>query len=112
MGALMYGLPSVEFQIPDRALAHLKLTILQKLRRGESFALSLETDEEREGFGRQSLWLSNAIPLRFLFVERLRPTLNRAWLNALAVSSNSASGLRLVDEPEDADAAVTLEATH
>jgi len=103
MGALLYGLPAVSIEIPDRALAHLKMAIIQKLRRGESFTLAVEGDPERDGFGRQTLWLSQGIPLRFVFAEPVAPALNGAWVNALAVSANSTGGLQLVEEPPSPD---------
>lgn len=40
MGTLYYGDSRVPIEIEDRALAHVKLVILAKLRRGEGFGFS------------------------------------------------------------------------
>ena len=43
MGKIFYGGAATPIEIEDRALAHLKVVIATKLRRGESFTLSLLT---------------------------------------------------------------------
>lgn len=99
MGFLLYGRPAEEIEIDDRALAHVKIVMLAKLRRGESFAFSFEheaTDEE----GRSTIWLHPSIPLRFNFSETRQPDINRAWLDALMSAANSVDGLRLIPESE------------
>jgi len=83
--------------IDDRALAHLKVVVATKLRRGESFTLSWEhpADQQR---GRSTLWLHPSIPLRFVFDAPETPELSREWLEELAQTANSSGGISLVSE--------------
>ena len=100
MGFLLYGRPAEEIEIEDRTLAHIKIVILAKLRRNESFAFSFEHDPSDDG-GRSTIWLNPAIPLRFKFEEERQPVLDRRWLELLVVAANSVDGLRLIPEPDD-----------
>lgn len=95
MGHLHYGSPPAEFELDDRALAHIELVVLAKLRRNEAFAFGIE---EKDG-GRSTIWVNAASALRFRYESQDRPAISRAWLDALIESANTASGLRLVDEP-------------
>lgn len=104
MGLLLYGRPAEKIEIDDRALAHLKIVILAKLRRGEPLAFSFEHDVEDES-GRSTIWLHPTIPLQFTFSSVEQPVINRAWLDELVVSGNSLDGLRLSPESTGADAA-------
>jgi hypothetical protein len=94
MGLLLYGRPAEEIEIDDRALAHIKIVILAKLKRGESFAFSFEHDPSDDA-GRSTIWL------RFKFEEERQPALNRRWLDLLVTAANSVDGLRLIPEPEE-----------
>ncbi len=98
MGMLIYG-SGDEYEIDDRALAHLKAVIGAKLRRQEGFFLSWANDAEH-GSGRRSLWLSPSIPLQFRFFGSRPPELNRAWLEVLSETSHSPRGLQLIPESE------------
>ncbi len=100
MGHLLYGSPPEKVEIDDRALAHVKVVILAKLRRNETFAFSFEHDISIGG-GRSTIWLHPAIPLQFTFVGSRQPMLNRSWLDALMITANSVDGLRLMAEPEN-----------
>lgn len=100
MGYLLYGRPAEEIEIDDRVLAHMKIVILSKLRRNESFPFSFEHDVS-EGSGRSTVWLHPTIPLQFNFLGSRQPAINRAWLEALVTTANSVDGLRIVPEPED-----------
>lgn len=95
MGTLFYGSQSTPISIADRTLSHLKPVIIAKLRRRESFSLSLQ--HEQVG-GRTTLWLDSAIPLRFEFEEPERPQLNREWLEKIAETANLTGGITLVPE--------------
>ena len=66
MGTLFYGDAATPIRIEDRALAHLKVAIITKLRRGESFTLSWQHPDDQPR-GRSTLWLHPNIPLRFVF---------------------------------------------
>ncbi|WP_259537315.1 DUF7882 family protein [Herbiconiux daphne] len=97
MGVLMYGPSASEIDIDDRLLAHLKVVMLSKLRRSESFTISWDIDPD-QGSGRETIWIHPAIPLRFRFSGSRPPQLNRAWLDQLARAANRGD-LRLSTEP-------------
>lgn len=99
MGKLIYGSPGTTIEIEDRALAHIKVAIISKLRRDEKFALTWKHGQEGGG-GRSTIWLHPSIPLQFVFNGSKQPTLNKAWIEELMVTANSANGLQLVPEPE------------
>lgn len=99
VGRLIYGALPREIEIDDRPLAHLKVAIVSKLRRSESFTLSWDHGKARGG-GRSTIWLHQSIPLRFDFDGSRPPVLNRAWIELLMVAANSTEGLQLVPEPE------------
>lgn len=96
MGKIIYGNSGVEMVLDDRPLNHVRVVVLAKLRRGESFALSWENDR-----GHHTMWLHPAIPLCFSFSGKRRPSLNRAWVDELMRTANSANGLEVVPEPAD-----------
>ncbi|MCK9917022.1 MULTISPECIES: DUF7882 family protein [Microbacterium] len=97
MGTIYYGGSETPIHIEDRALAHLKVVIATKLRRGESFTLSWR-HPEGEPVGRSTIWLHPSIPLRFTFLDPEPALLSREWIEELASSANSSGGLMLVDE--------------
>lgn len=94
---MYYGGSESAIHIDDRALAHLKVVIATKLRRGESFTLSWRHPED-EPMGRSTIWLHPSIPLRFVFDDPEPAALSREWIEDLAASANSSGGLLLVDE--------------
>jgi hypothetical protein len=93
---MLYG-QTIEVSFDDRVLAHLQLVIGLKLRRDESFFFSWR-DEQSVGDGRSVIWLDPSIPLVFRYNGGRMPKINREWLEALTISSNSAQGLQLTDE--------------
>ncbi|KRA24022.1 hypothetical protein ASD65_06000 [Microbacterium sp. Root61] len=97
MGTIYYGGSETAIHIEDRALAHLKVVIATKLRRGESFTLSWRHPDD-EPRGRSTVWLHPSIPLRFVFDDPEPAELSREWIEALAVSANSSGGILLVAE--------------
>lgn len=94
MGSLHYGSPPASFEIDDRTLAHVELVMLAKLRRNESFALTIEGDAD----ARQTIWVNSSATLRFEFGS---PTneINREWLEELIDSANTTTGMRILPEP-------------
>jgi hypothetical protein len=98
MGVMLYGSPPSELTMDDRMLAHLKIVVVSKLRRNESFLLSWELPAE-DGPGRMSLWMHPSIPLQFKFDETRRPPLNGDWLEEMARASMGVDGLRIPLEP-------------
>jgi hypothetical protein len=98
MGVLLYGAPPSEFVMDDRLLAHLKVAIVAKLRRGEPFLLSWDSRPDADS-GRMSLWMHPAIPLQFRFDEVERPVLNREWVESLSLASLRVDGMHVTPEP-------------
>lgn len=98
MGTFICGQPHVCGAFDDRLLAHLRAVMTAKLRRGESFLFTW-TDDTRGHDVTQSLWMHPAVGMQFVFEGTQPQPLNRAWLEALAASANSASGLTTVPEP-------------
>ncbi|HEV7741785.1 MAG TPA: hypothetical protein VGO65_05150 [Pseudolysinimonas sp.] len=94
MGQISYGNQTASFEIEDRTLAHVEAVVLAKLRRNESFAMTIEAEHG----GRDTIWLSASGQLRFTYTSE-RPPINRAWLDLLIDTANSTSGLRIVPEP-------------
>ena len=97
VGTLYYGDSGTPIGIEDRALAHLKIAITTKLRRGESFTLSWRHADDQPR-GRSTLWLHASIPLRFVFDEP----------EDLMRSANSTGGIQLGPEQLDTDPIQTL----
>jgi hypothetical protein len=97
MGTVYYGGSATPINIEDRALAHLKVVIAAKLRRGEAFTVSWRHPDE-EPRGRSTIWLHPSIPLRFVFDEPEPPELSRQYLEDLANSANTSGGIMLIAE--------------
>jgi hypothetical protein len=94
MGILFYGSSSEPTLVPDSVLAHLKVVVATKLRRGESFTLSWRHTDAAEP-GRTTLWLQPAIPLRFVFDTAEPEALNPGVLKDMANQANSSAGLTI-----------------
>ncbi|MCX6503075.1 MAG: hypothetical protein NT132_11845 [Microbacterium sp.] len=99
MGTMYYGDDNTALRFDDRALAHLKVVIATKLRRGESFTITW-THRADEPRGRSTVWISPSIPLRFVFDDPEPVTLNPQYIEKLATSANSSGGIMLVDEED------------
>ena len=97
MGSLIYGPTGTRVEIDDRVLAHLKVVMLTKLRRGEGFAFSWDRGAEN-GSGRDTMWLNPSIGLEFQFEGSRQPSLNKLWLEELMSSANSGGGLHILPE--------------
>ena len=93
MGFLIYdrGEP---IELDDRSLAHLQVVIIDKLRRGEHFSLTLRSER-----GMLSYWVSPRTAIEFVYHGNRRPVLNHAWLVALAGEVGLTGVLILVPEP-------------
>ena len=101
MGAIFYGGEATRIEVDDRALAHLKVVIATKLRRGESFTVSWQHPEDQPR-GRSTIWVHPSIPLRFVFDDPEPAVLSREWLAALANSAHSSGGIILTTtQPDD-----------
>lgn len=99
MGRFIYE-ADVKIEIEDRALTHLQLVITAKLRRGEPFAFTWREDASVGG-GRTSVWVHPASAIVYKYFGSREPSINRAWIEALAYTANSPAGLHLVAEPPE-----------
>ena len=97
MGYLIYD--GSEYEIEDRMLQHLKVAVVQRLRRQESFVLSWVNSVDK-GSGRISLWVSPAIPLGFRFSGSRTPELNQRWVQAMSALSHTTRGMQVLSERE------------
>ncbi len=102
MGKFIYNSSTRELEIDDRTLAHLRVAVLNKLRRSESFSMTWEHGVEN-GSGRTTIWLHESIPLQFVFSGNRPAKLNRLWIEQLLLSANSTAGLQFVPEPDEDD---------
>lgn len=93
MGQFVYD-NSRAIDIDDRALAHLQVVIIDKLRRGECFSLSLS-----DGNRLAMMWLSPFTPVQFIYQGNRRVRLNRAWIEDLATHAGFTGTLALSPEP-------------
>ncbi|MBO0984637.1 ATP-dependent DNA ligase [Rathayibacter sp. SD072] len=98
-----YGSPPTPIDIDDRALAHLQVVIIGRLRRSEGFLLSLPADVST-GSGRKALWIHAALPIQFSYAGSRMPTINAAWIEILTRAANSGQGLVPLAEPEPGSA--------
>jgi hypothetical protein len=95
MGTITVDTTIVEFD--DRLLAHLQVVIVRKFRLHEGFLMSW-LDPLAIGDGRSSIWLTPNATLHFKFVGSRVPTLDHVWLERLAESASSGSGLIVMQE--------------
>ncbi|MGZ0712783.1 DUF7882 family protein (plasmid) [Coraliomargarita sp. W4R53] len=103
MGRFIYDTTANAIDIDDRTLAHLRLVVMNKLRRSESFMFDHEL---RDGTGRRSFWIHPSVPLQFHFIDRRPQGINRAWVEELMLSASSPSGLMIMAEPKDGPVAL------
>ncbi|MFG6446256.1 hypothetical protein ACFXP7_13160 [Microbacterium sp. P06] len=92
MGKLFYGSTDQPIEMPDRVLAHVKVVVATKLRRGESFTMSWRHDDDTPR-GRSTIWIQPSIPLRFVFASAEPELLDPEHLKRLANDASSTSGL-------------------
>lgn len=71
--------------------------IVSKLRSRESFSLSWREAAEN-GDGRTTIWLDPAQLIYFRFDGSRAPAIDKAWVERLAISAASSTGLVVVDE--------------
>jgi hypothetical protein len=107
VGTLFYG-TSAGIHVDDRTLEHMRLAIAVRLRRGDSFMVSLPIDERGVG-SRRTMWVSASVPLQFLSAGSREPVLNRLWIQAMGESEDATGTLMVMPESE---AAAYLERKH
>jgi hypothetical protein len=95
MGLLIYDRCD-PIEIDDRTLAHLQVVMVDKLRRGEHFALTIHD-------GRRMLtsWIGPRTPMEFVYYGNRRPAVNYAWVDLLAGEAGITGALTLIPEPPD-----------
>lgn len=101
MGRFIYDATANSIDIDDRTLAHLRIVVMNKLRRSESFMFDVDAGE---GNGRRSFWINSSVPLQFHFYGGRQPHINRAWVEDLMQAASGPNGLTIVPEPPDATA--------
>ncbi|GAB3605116.1 hypothetical protein GCM10027413_05250 [Conyzicola nivalis] len=102
MGTLYYGDARYAIILDDRTLAHLKIIVLTKLRRNESFAYSWQR-KSTDGSGHGTVWFHSALSLHFEFLGSKDPDINLTWLEEMSASANRALGLVIPPEPPPRD---------
>lgn len=75
MGTLEYNSARPPIDVDDETLAHVKIVIGTKLRRGESFMMTWLTDE-RSPSGRITIWMHPSIPLVMEFDDQEMPKID------------------------------------
>jgi hypothetical protein len=93
MGSLIYDRGEA-IELDDRALAHLQVVIIDKLRRGEHFSLTLRGEHRM-----LSYWVSPRTAIEFVYLGNRQPVLNHAWLEELAGQAGLTGVLTLLPEP-------------
>lgn len=89
MGHLTYGNTAERIELDDQTLTHLRTVAMTKLRRNESFPLTLAM---RDG-AVETLWVHASIPLR---IAMDRPAaIDRTLVTAMMNAAGSAAGLDL-----------------
>ncbi|MAP64003.1 MAG: hypothetical protein CMH34_09745 [Microbacterium sp.] len=106
MGRLYYANDVEPIELPDRLLAHVKVVVGTKLRRGESFTLSWKHGKDQQP-GRTTLWLQPAIPMRFVFASAEPEKLDQPTLKNMAEMANSSAGLSVDIDAEIPEPTVT-----
>ncbi|MEV7610874.1 hypothetical protein AB0N61_15420 [Microbacterium sp. NPDC089320] len=89
MGYLTYGNTTAPIRVDDELLTHLRLVIVTKLRRNESFPLTLSLGDGAV----ETLWVHASIPLRFVMDEEA--IIDRSLVVAMMNAANSTGGLDL-----------------
>jgi hypothetical protein len=100
MGRFIYDTAANSVDVDDRTLAHLRIVVMNKFRRSESFMFDVEIGD---GSGRRSFWMDPSVPVQFHFFGSRQPRINRAWVEELMRAASGPNGLTIVPEPaEDA----------
>jgi hypothetical protein len=101
MGTFIYDTPSNHVELDDRTLMHLRIVVMNKLRRSEPFMFEVQM---HDGSGHRSYWLHPGVPLQFVFFTNHPMHINRVWIEALMESASGPNGLTILPEPDEAAA--------
>jgi len=103
MGTFIYDSTSNHVELDDRTLAHLRIVVMNKLRRSEPFMFEVLM---HDGSGHRSFWLHPGVPLQFQFFTNRPLHINRLWIEALMDSASGPNGLTIVPEPDESAASI------
>lgn len=98
MGRFIYDTMANSVDIDDRTLAHLRIVVMNKLRRTEAFMFDVEVGD---GSGRRSFWMHPSVPIQFHFFGSRQPRINRAWVEDLMQVASGPNGLTITPEPAE-----------
>lgn len=98
MGRFIYDTMANSVDIDDRTLAHLRIVVMNKLRRSEPFMFDVEIGD---GSGRRTFWMHPSVPMQFHFFGGRNPRINRAWVEELMQVASGPHGLTITPEPEE-----------
>ena len=98
MGRFIYDTAANSVDIDDRTLAHLRIVVMNKLRRSESFMFDVEIGD---GSGRRSFWMNPSVPIQFHFFGSRQPRINRFCVEELMQAASGPNGLSIVPEPAE-----------
>lgn len=98
MGRFIYDTSGNSAEIDDRTLAHLRIVVMNKLRRAEAFMFDVDMGD---GSGRRSFWMHPSVPMQFHFYGGRPPRINRAWIEELMQAASGPGGLTIVPEPPE-----------
>ncbi|MET0673355.1 MAG: ATP-dependent DNA ligase [Microbacterium pygmaeum] len=101
MGRFIYDTMANSVDIDDRTLAHLRIVVMNKLRRTEAFMFDVEVGD---GSGRRSFWMHPSVPIQFHFFGSRQPRINRAWVEDLMQVASGPNGLTITPEPAEESA--------
>jgi hypothetical protein len=96
MGFLHYG--GQVFPLDDRTLMHLQIAIYEARAGGREFYVTWPIPREM-GSGRLSAWLTPGIPVLFEYEGSRVRRINRSWVEQLAHSAMTETGLVVTPEP-------------
>jgi hypothetical protein len=100
MGRFIYDTNANAVDIEDRTLAHLRIVMMNKLRRSEPFMFDVEIGD---GSGRRSFWIHPSVPLQFHFFGGRQPRINRRWVEELMRTASGPNGLTVIPEPDESE---------
>ena len=98
MGRFIYDTVANAVDIDDRTLAHLRIVVMNKLRRSESFMFDVEVGD---GSGRRSFWMHPSVPIQVQFYGSRQPRINRVWVEDLMLAASGPNGLSITPEPSE-----------
>ena len=93
MGTLYYGSTRLALRVDDRILAHLRVVVTAKLRRGESFAISW-TDPDRPDQARESVWVHPGADLMYV-LDGPAAVVDHALLGSMSAAAYVARGIEI-----------------